>query len=132
MTGRRHACRGAALLSVVFSLAILVAAITVTLQTYVVGARSQRLTAQRNGATAALEAQLETLRAGGFHKLAAAGVVAIPRGALAGLPGARGELAVAPGPLPGTRTVTARVTWDEHGPRKEELTIVMARQGMNP
>ena len=129
----RHFRRsGAALLFAIFSLLVLISALTIVLQTYVVGSRSQRLSAQRDAATAALEAQLEALRAGGYGQLPATGVLPIPSTALPSLPQGAGQVAVAPGPLPGTRVVTAEVTWEQHGSHREELTIVMARQGMNP
>ena len=129
----RHFRRsGVTLLSAIFSLLVLVSALTIVLQTYVVGSRSQRLSAQRDAATVALEAQLETLRAGGYSRLPATGALPIPATALRSLPQAEGRVAVAPGPVPDTRVVTAEVTWEQHGRHREELSIVMAAKGLNP
>lgn len=129
---RRFRRSGAALLSAIFSLLVLVSALTIVLQTYVVGSRSRRLSTQRDAATAALEAQLETLRAGGYARLPATGGLPIPATALRSLPQAAGRVAVAPGPVPNTRAVTAEVSWEQHGSHREQLSIVMAAKGMNP
>ena len=121
---------GWALLSALISLLIVVAGLTLMLQTYVSGARMSRMIADRTAATLALEAHLETLRVNGHAALPPLGRHPLPPAALPDLPEAQGTLAVEPGPAPDTRQVTATVVWDDRGQRREELVMVMAREGM--
>lgn len=121
---------GWALLSVLVSLLILVAGLTLMLQTYLAGARMSRMIADRTAATLALEAHLETLRAHGYAALPPLGRHPLPPAALPDLPEAQGTLAVEPGPAPNTRQVTGVVTWDDRGQRREQLVMVMTGEGM--
>jgi hypothetical protein len=132
MTVRCRKHRGVALASALCGLFILMAATTVVLQAYLTGARTLRAQGQRDAAARALEAQLETLLAGGYAKLPATGSYPIPPTALPALHAASGTLTVALGPAPDTRQVTAQVTWDAGGPRREQLAMVMARRGAHP
>ena len=123
---------GASLISALVSLIIFTTAMTIVLQTYTVGAKTVGLVAQRNAVTLALEAQLERLQAAGYGSLPVVGTYPILPDALPVLEGVSGELAVAPGPLPNTRQLTARVTWESGGHHQEQLAMLVAERGMNP
>lgn len=124
--------RGVTLVSALVAMFILVAGMTIILQTYGAGAKGGRLTAQRSAATVALEAQLETLKAGGYARLPGVGVYPMPPNALPALENASGRIAVAPGPAANTRQVTASLTWGRDRPHREELAMVIGKWGMNP
>ena len=111
---------------------ILTAAMAIVLETYRAGALGVQVTAERNAATAALEAQLQTLRAGGYAHLPALGRYPITPSSLPRFEHVAGWLAVAPGPAPDTREVTATVTWGRSTPHREQLVMVTAKRGMDP
>jgi len=124
--------RGLSLLSSLLALTILAAAMAVVLETYLVGAKTLRVTTQRDAVALTLEGQLEKLRAAGYSKLPALGTYPIPPGALPVIESIRGEIAVKPGPARATREVTASAAWGPRAKHREQLTIVLAQRGMNP
>lgn len=123
---------GVTLISALVAAFILTAGMTIVLQTYIVGARTLRLTEERNAVTLALEAQLETLRAGGYASLPVVGCYPILPSALPTLEDVAGEVVIARGPRPDTRQIAARVAWDHGGRRTEQLVMLMAKRGMDP
>jgi len=119
---RRH---GATLISALMSMFLLTVGITIVLQSYLVGSHSVRLSSQRNAVTLALQSQLEALIAAGYGQLPSPGARAVPTSALPAVPAISGQVLVAKGPVANTRTVTAAASWNERGPRQEQLTILM-------
>ena len=117
--------RGATLISAMLAMFLLTVAMTIVLQSYVVGSRASRLSAQRNAVTLALQSRLEAVIAGEYGQLPSSGARAIPVSDLPALSGIHGQLLVAKGMVPGTSRISAQADWVESGPRQERLTIVM-------
>lgn len=127
-TGRR----GASLVSTVAALGLTAMCLTLVVHAAVQGERFATSQQHRAEAFAACQAQMETLRAGGYRKLPAVGVHPFD---VSSTIAAHGAVVIAAGPVPDSRMVTARVNWPiaEGDPAGQvELTTVMAARGLAP
>ena len=123
---------GTTLASVLIAVFIICGVMTVVLQCYLVGARSMRVTEERDGVAAALASQLEALRATGYARLPAVGHHPIPLNSLPTLQGVTVRLVVEPGRMDDTRRVTALAQWGREPAHTEKLAIVIAKRGIDP
>lgn len=123
---------GSSLISAVVSLGLTALCFTLMLHAALQGERLSRSQRCRTEAFAACQARLETLLAGGYASLPAPGRQAF---AVISDFSARGEIVITPGPVAGTRGVTARVVWPRSGEEtggQVELATIMAARGGTP
>jgi hypothetical protein len=123
--------RAATLLSTVISLALAAMALAMALQIFGLGTRARIAQGHRAAALAACQAQIESLRAGGYARLPAGTIdFRSPDD-----PAVLGQLTVAAGPRADTRQVTALAFWpnEERAPGGQAtLTAVFAARGLSP
>jgi type II secretory pathway pseudopilin PulG len=100
--------RGATLISVLASMAIIAICLTLVLQAYMHGGRFVELQQRRSDAAMACQARIERARAQGYAALPAVGEHAFDAGE-----GLDGTLVIEVGPQENSRTVTARVRWEK-------------------
>lgn len=120
--------RGATLISVLASMAIIAICLTLVLQAYLHGGRFVELQQRRSRAAMACQAQIETARARGYAALPAPGEHTFDAGE-----GLEGTLVIEAGPQESSRTVTARVRWpgDHAAPGGHvELVTIMVPGGI--
>ena len=117
--------RGATLISVIVAMGIVTMTMTLALRAHYQGSRFVALEAQRAVAAAECQAELEQARARGWARLPGPGEREFRSDAGEGL------LSIAPGPVAGSRLITARVSWprrdDIPGGSVELATIMSAR-----
>lgn len=101
---------GATLVSAMVALGLVVLCLTMMLQTFVQGSRAQRVQTHRTVALAACQEQMESLRARGYGAVPGLGEHNF---AVQADPALRGTIHVEPGPVSGSKQVTAVVHWPE-------------------
>jgi hypothetical protein len=117
--------RGATLASVVVAMGLIGLCLTAAMQAYVQGSRASLAQARRLASLAACQEQIERVRIGG----------GLPAGERAfSVPGhvpARGTLRVEPGPVSGTRQVTALARWeaDDRLPAGQVMLVTIMAGG---
>lgn len=118
--------RGATLVSVIVAMGIVTMTMTLALRAHYQGSRFVALEAQRTVAAAECQAQLEETRARGWARLPAISEHRFRSDAGEGL------LTVAAGPVAGSRSITARVSWprrDDIPAGSVELATIMSARG---
>ncbi len=119
--------RGATLISVIVAMGIVAMTMTLALRAHYQGSRFVALEQQRTVAAAECHAQLERARARGFGSLPAIGEH--PFASQAG----EGTLIIEPGPVDGSRRLTARLSWPGHAnlpAGSVELDTIMSARGV--
>jgi len=118
--------RGATLISVIVAMGIVTMTMTLALRAHYQGSRFVALETQRTVAAAECQAQLEQARARGWARLPGVGEHEFVSQAGEGL------LTIAAGPVAGSRSITARVSWprrDDIPAGSVELATIMSARG---
>ena len=118
--------RGATLISVIVAMSIVTMTMTLALRAHYQGSRFVALETQRTVAAAECQAQLEQTRARGWARLPGVGEHEFVSQAGEGL------LTIAAGPVAGSRSITARVSWprrDDIPAGSVELATIMSARG---
>jgi type II secretory pathway pseudopilin PulG len=121
---------GATLVTAVVAMMLIVMCMTAVMQAYMQGGRAREVQARRVAATAACREVIEGARAHGYGALQAVGEYEFPVQARQPM---NGVLQIVAGPVPGSKLVTATVTWagDDRAPAgSATLSTIMSARGI--